>query len=701
MSAGIGGPARASARTLASCLLLTALGAFAFAQDDPAGVGRHAVTSQEYSQGDTAFTPAGFPGPVEFTAVVHYPSDLDNGPYPPVLYLHGRHFTCGTGTLEWPCTGGRLPVRSFRGYDYSGQQLASNGYIVVSVSANGINARDNSVSDLGAAARAELIDRHLEFWRTLDTVGAAPFGTLFVGRVDLSRVGTMGHSRGGEGVMRHFSYNAAKATPFPLKVIVPIAPTNFSRWQVNQAVAVAQILAYCDGDVSNLQGVHYYDDARYLMTNGGFQSYVTVMGANHNFFNTIWTPGLGPGAADDWTVTGDPQCGTGAGTGRLSAADQRAVALAYLASFFRTEVGGEAGYFGYIDGSAGKPPTVQTFDLHASFQGSAAQRRDVNRLLTTADLSTDFLGGVVSQTGLSPQDLCGGEAPQPQHCLSGQSTSRMPHTAPSSLSSRRGLSQLRTGWSTPGAVFSNAIPAGSSRDVSGFDFLQFRASVNFADARNPFGTAQDLSVRLTDGSGGSATVRAGPFSDALFYPPGTQSAVPKLLHHTLRIPLAALSGVNLTNVAEVALVFDQRASGALLVSDLHFYRQQPGPAPGREYFTLTPCRAADTRETRTPLAANARRTFSIAGLCGVPADATAVAANVAVVVPGDAGDLRLYPTGTATPLISTINFVAGRTRTNNAILALGAGGQVDVQCDMPAGSVGTTHLVLDVTGYFR
>jgi hypothetical protein len=691
----------ASVRTLASCVLLTALGAFAFAQGDPAATGPHAVTTQEYTQGDTAFTPVGFPGPVEFTAVVHYPTDLENGPYPLVLYLHGRHQTCGTSTLEWPCTGGRLAIQSYRGYDYSGQQLASNGYIVVSVGANGINARDNSVSDLGAAARAELIDRHLEFWRTLDTAGAAPFGTLFVGRVDLSRVGTMGHSRGGEGVMRHFTYNAAKATPFPLKVIVPIAPTNFSRWQVNQAVAVAQILAYCDGDVSDLQGVHYYDDARYLMTNGGYHAYVTVMGANHNFFNTVWTPGLGPGAGDDWSITADPQCGTGAGSGRLSAASQRAVGLAYLASFFRTEVGGEAAFFGYVDGSSGKPPTVQSLDLHASFHGSDAQRRDVNRLLATADLSTDFLGGAASQTGLSPHDLCGGLAPQPIHCLSGQSTSRMPHTAPSSLSSRRGLSQLRTGWSDRGALFSNAIPPGSSRDVSGFGFLQFRASVNFADARNTAATAQDLSVRLTDGSGGSATVRAGQFSDALFYPPGTQSAVPKVLQHTVRVPLTALAGVNLTNVAEVALLFDQRSSGALLISDLHFYRQQPGPAQGHDFFTLAPCRVADTRDARTPLAANAERTFSVAGLCGVPADATAVAANVAAVDPTDGGDLRIYPTGAPTPLASTINFVAGRTRTNNAILVLGASGQVDVQCDMPAGSPGTTDLVLDATGYFR
>lgn len=684
----------------APALLLVLLAAPVFGQGDPATTGPHAVTTVEYTQGDTAFTPVGFPGPVEFTGVVFYPTDLGNGPYPLVLYLHGRHSTCGSGFLEWPCTAGRLPILSYRGYDYSGQQLASHGYIVISISANGVNARDNSVSDLGAAARAELIDRHLEFWRTLNTVGdPGTLGTTFVGRVDLTRVGTMGHSRGGEGVMRHFSYNAAKPSPFPLKMIVPVAPTDFSRWQVNQNVAVAQFLPYCDGDVSDLQGVHFYDDARYQMTNGGYQSYITVMGANHNFFNTVWTPGLGPGASDDWGISGDPQCGTGPGNGRLSAAEQRTVGLAYLAAFFRTEVGGETGFFGYIDGSAGLPPTVQTFDLHASYQGSDAQRRDINRLLTAADLSTNFLGGATSQTGLSPHDLCGGELPQPQHCLTGQSTSRMPHTVPSARSSLRGMSQLRTGWSAATASYLNQIPAGPFRDVSQFDFLQFRAVVNFTDIRNPAGLPQGLSVRFTDGFGSSQTLRVADFSSALYYPPGTQSSVPKILQNTVRLPLASLTTVNLTNVSEVALLFDQQVSGALLISDLHFY-QQPAGAPGG-FFPVAPCRVVDTRTIAAPLLANTTRTFAVGGVCGIPADATAVAVNLTAVNPGDLGDLRLYPTGQALPQVSAINFAAGKTRANNAVVGLGTGSAVDVHCDMPPLSGASTHFVLDVAGYFR
>jgi hypothetical protein len=101
------------------------------------------------------------------------------------------------------------------------------------------------------------------------------------------------------------------------------------------------------------------------------------------------------------------------------------------------------------------------------------------------------------------------------------------------------------------------------------------------------------------------------------------------------------------------------------------------------------------------LAANTTRTFAVGGLCQVPADARAVAANLTAVDPGNFGDLRVFPTGEPIPRASALNFARGRTRANNAILPLGLGAQIDVRCDMPPGSTANTHFVLDVTGYFK
>jgi hypothetical protein len=124
------------------------------------------------------------------------------------------------------------------------------------------------------------------------------------------------------------------------------------------------------------------------------------------------------------------------------------------------------------------------------------------------------------------------------------------------------------------------------------------------------------------------------------------------------------------------------------------------------FHTLTPCRVADTRNAvgaqgGPSLGANAARTFPVTGVCGIPSTATAVAINVTVVDETAVGDLRLYPAGSAAPVSSAINFTAGKVRANNAIIRLGTGGQISVQCDMPPGSAGHTHFLFDVTGYFQ
>ena len=82
----------------------------------------------------------------------------------------------------------------------------------------------------------------------------------------------------------------------------------------------------------------------------------------------------------------------------------------------------------------------------------------------------------------------------------------------------------------------------------------------------------------------------------------------------------------------------------------------------------------------------------------MPPTAKAVAVNVTVVNPTAGGHLTLYPAGGSLPMASTINFRSGIVRANNAILAVGASGQVSVFCGMASGS---TDFVLDVSGYFE
>ncbi|HEX6732560.1 MAG TPA: hypothetical protein VF074_21255 [Pyrinomonadaceae bacterium] len=567
---------------LAFLLLNTAGVGFVFSQTDPGTPGALAVTREEYNFGDTAFQPSNFLGPVELTASVHSPTGLPGGPYPLILLLHGRHATCFTGGgaafLEWPCTtGGSQPIPSYKGYDYLSEVLASNGYIVVSISANGVNAVDNRVRDLGALARAELIQKHLDILNTFTTTGGAPFGTKFVGKIDMSRIGTMGHSRGGEGVARHFVLNNFLGAPYGIKAVFPLAPVDFNRFIVNNA-ALSVLLPYCDGDVSDLQGVHFYDDARYNVPGDlSPKHYVLVMGANHNFYNTIWSPSSPfPGAVDDWLafVPGghsDGQCGTVGGNQRLTEAQQRGTGLAYMAAFFRAYVGGESQFVPLLTGDAPAPPSAQTNDLFVSYHApdDADLRLDVNRLLNNTNLTTNTLGGSATQAGLSPYDLCGGEAPQPQKCLPDQPNARQPHTTPSARSPLRGLSQLRTGWGDLSAMYTNELPPSFGKVID-FQTVQFRVSVNFADVRNFAGLAQDFRVVLTDASGATSSVRVSDHSSALFFPPGSVGPVPKVVLNTVRVPLSAFAGVNLNNIRSVQFKFNERFQGAILVTDVAF-----------------------------------------------------------------------------------------------------------------------------------
>jgi hypothetical protein len=127
--------------------------------------------------------------------------------------------------------------------------------------------------------------------------------------------------------------------------------------------------------------------------------------------------------------------------------------------------------------------------------------------------------------------------------------------------------------------------------------------------------------------------------------------------------------------------------------------------PAVRFYTLPPCRLVDTRNAAGPLggpalAANATRTFDLAGTCGVPTNATALAANVTVITPGAAGDLRFYPGDESlSPLATSIVFNAGAVLANNSSLGLAhdGSGTVKVQVD----SVSSLHLAIDVTGYYK
>lgn len=118
-----------------------------------------------------------------------------------------------------------------------------------------------------------------------------------------------------------------------------------------------------------------------------------------------------------------------------------------------------------------------------------------------------------------------------------------------------------------------------------------------------------------------------------------------------------------------------------------------------DYYTVTPCRIADTRQTDDPLQPAAERTFALTGSCGIPANAKALAVNLTAVQAAAAGYIQAWPAdeeGTATSLL---NFAAGQTRANSAVLPLAVDGSGAVK--VLAATAAPLHMIIDVTGYFE
>ena len=121
-------------------------------------------------------------------------------------------------------------------------------------------------------------------------------------------------------------------------------------------------------------------------------------------------------------------------------------------------------------------------------------------------------------------------------------------------------------------------------------------------------------------------------------------------------------------------------------------------APGTTYVPIVPVRLVDTRSSQAgPLTSGVARSFAVAGAAGIPANAVAITGNLTAVAPTAAGWISLSTSSSVAATTSALNFPAGDTRANGVTMLLGDDGRLSA---VFKGGSGTTHLILDVTGYF-
>jgi hypothetical protein len=110
---------------------------------------------------------------------------------------------------------------------------------------------------------------------------------------------------------------------------------------------------------------------------------------------------------------------------------------------------------------------------------------------------------------------------------------------------------------------------------------------------------------------------------------------------------------------------------------------------GASFASISPQRIFDSRS-----ASGAGQSFAVPVGGFVSGDAVAVAINLTATQPGAAGYLAAYPCGGAVPLVSNVNYNAGDTVPNSAIVPIGANRSICVFSSTPS------HVIVDLSGSF-
>lgn len=559
------------------------------------------VTSGEYKL-PAAIDPTVTPDmATELWAQVWQPAS--GGPYPLLVLLHGNHATCGhydaslgiriddntDYTYTGTCPPGYVVAPSHMGYAYVAQDLAAQGFVVVSINANrGVNAAPGVAGDEGLnLRRGRLILRHLQYLAELNAGTTLPppgSSVTLLGMLQFSHVGLMGHSRGGEGARAAVDQYKELRSPWPARIgpvsfeaMFEIAPVDgqTSRTLDAEEMAWNVLIGGCDGDVYDWEGVRVFDRMldQAAEVRSVPKSTLLVYGANHNFFNTEWQESDASGCINQ------PRYYARKG-GDL----QRRTAYATLLDFMAAHLG-----------AAAVPRRAVGFDPSYPLDSALPRSTTYARGFTAtpkaaANFVVDDFDRPTGTSTAGVASLAHGLATY-VHGPAGSSAHQPPQTA------------ALLGWSGagPGVYFqTNAAAAGASRDVTGYSALEFRVMLQCPspDCRQAVARGGDVDFSIA---------LAGP-DDHLSAPVTLKSVAtvrwaggtyaPMEMLQTVRIPLSAFAGFDSAAFRGVRFTFDQTASRAVYIGNVRLTQAAAGPG-GAAAPAAVPAGGA-----RTPVATN-------------------------------------------------------------------------------------------------
>lgn len=516
------------------------------------------------------------------------------GPFPLALIVHGNH-----------------PMSDFSdpGYEWLGRLLASRGIILVSVDENFFNGAAAGGLDTENDGRGFLLLKHLELFREWNTAAGNPFQ----GKVDLSRIAVMGHSRGGEAAAIAAAFNRLPFYPddakvplgfgFGIRAVVAIAPSDGQYRPAGKPIPVSGVSYLLlqgghDGDVSIFLGERLY---RRLDVSGEpyrFKTIVYGYRANHGQFNTVW------GDAD----RGDLESLILNRAALLPAEEQRRLGAVTISAFLEATLKDDDRYVElFRDGRSAKAYLPE--DLYIT-------RFEDNRFRRLADFEedVDVTTGAAPGVGLSAEGLTlwkekdlgfrdGGGTRQNQVAVLGWKrdasakgkapayTVRLPAGAPGGGSLFFSLADTGEDPPDPPELKKKKdeekTAAEKEADVKKAKEREERDERDRKEGKEPL----DLSIELAAADG--STFRL-PLSQFRQMPVPLRARFTKLKNEkelygddwepvlqTFELPLAAFAaagpGFDPAAIREIRFVFDRSAEGVLLLDDVGF---APGLAAG-------------------------------------------------------------------------------------------------------------------------
>jgi hypothetical protein len=421
------------------------------------------------------------------------------------IYTSGESF--GAHIVRFPAEGGPYPLvvishgngHSYTWYQWLQTHLASYGYVVTS-------HQNETQPGIETASLTTLVNTDY----TVGNRDTLANGAL-AGKIDPTRIIWIGHSRGGEGVVRAYdrirdgAYVPASFSLEDIRLVSSIAPTDFLGTGPASPEQAVYHLIYgaADGDVSGDPSCAVCQSFSLLERATGRRYSTYVHAADHNDFNCC--------GFQDYCNGGScpPQLGRD-NVQRLT----RGVYLALLESVIRGRPQAEDFLFRPWEDlrPIGAPASTIVHEFQPDAGDPASGAFVIDDFQTATSLGQSSSGGAVSGTVAVRSE---GRLDDNNSTFTVQASDPM-----NGMTRGRGSDQTRGTvfqWSGPATLEFEIVPAG--RDFAARTWLSWRSCVATRDPLNAgAGDDLDYSVTLVDSAGRESTIRLSSYGGGVQKP---------------------------------------------------------------------------------------------------------------------------------------------------------------------------------------